>query len=223
MACGPWRRWACWVFHSDDTKRHAQVENPHECIPRLGQWLHAVGRARARLTAAPDEGRGNLRAGQRMLERQSCAACGVPKSVQLTYCEGTCVWPAARAHWCYMPVSQEPKSSLCTGALSMAWCGRGRCNVGSCRARSVMPLIESVLSKAYSCSCAAGQGVVLVDGGATAGFCAAWAAQPCWAFALDYTPLMGAHSDPELALPPAPSAFAYLESGFGVQLTCARA
>lgn len=46
---------------------------------------------------------------------------------------------------------------------------------------------------------------MLVEGGATAGFCAAWAAQRRWAFALDFTPLLAARSDPELALPAVPS------------------
>ena len=47
---------------------------------------------------------------------------------------------------------------------------------------------------------------MLVEGEATAGFCAAWAAQRRWAFKLDSTPLQAARSDPELALPPVPSA-----------------
>ena len=52
------------------------------------------------------------------------------------------------------------------------------------------------------------QGVVLVEGAAVAGFCAAWAAQPRWAFALDYAELTGAArcADPELRLPPLPGA-----------------
>ena len=47
---------------------------------------------------------------------------------------------------------------------------------------------------------------MLVEGEATAGFCTAWAAQRRWAFALDFTPLQAVRSDPELALPPVPSA-----------------
>jgi hypothetical protein len=52
------------------------------------------------------------------------------------------------------------------------------------------------------------QGVVLVEGAAVAGFCAAWAAQPRWAFALDYAELAGAArgADPELRLPLLPGA-----------------
>ncbi|KAK9836945.1 hypothetical protein WJX81_001769 [Elliptochloris bilobata] len=53
------------------------------------------------------------------------------------------------------------------------------------------------------------KGVVLVEGGATAGFCTAWAAQERWAFAVDFTPLKGAHGDPELALPPLPGVSAH--------------
>ena len=153
-----------------------------------------------------------LRGGTRRMQAFSagqdliCYVHGLPAC---SACVFRCV--CARMRWACCSWRKLGCSCAPSSACSLLLCAPRQAGHGAGGGRNlnlylVDPSFEPWTRALNPDACVAGQGVVLVEGGATAGFCAAWAAQHRWAFKLDSTPLQAPRSDPELALPPVPSA-----------------